>query len=93
MNIAHPKRLHTALPTLAAWVACFRTAPIPVMAGTAAAIGELIDHEDAVDAHTIAESIGADPLMTLKLLSHVGTVSRRETPGRRRFRRWRWGGC
>jgi HD-like signal output (HDOD) protein len=79
MNSATSKRLHAPLPTLAAWVAHFRAAPIPVMAGTAAAIGELIDHEDAVDAHTIAESIGADPLMTLKLLSHVGTVSRRET--------------
>jgi HD-like signal output (HDOD) protein len=73
------QRLNAPLPNLAAWVARFRAMPIPVMAGTAAAIGELIDHEDAVDAHTIAESIGADPLMTLKLLSHVGTVSRRET--------------
>ncbi len=79
MNTTSSKRLHAPLPTLAAWVAHFRAAPIPVMAGTAAAIDELIDHEDAVDAHTIAESIGADPLMTLKLLSHVGTVSRRET--------------
>jgi HD-like signal output (HDOD) protein len=79
MNTATPKRLHTALPNLAAWVAHFRAAPIPVMAGTAAAIGELIDHEEVVDAHTIAESIGADPLMTLKLLSHIGTVSRRQT--------------
>lgn len=72
-------RLHAPLPNLVAWVARFRAMPIPVMAGTAAAISELIDHEEAVDAHTIAESIGADPLMTLKLLSHVGTVSRRET--------------
>ena len=79
MNTATLKRLHTPLSSLAAWVAHFRTASIPVMAGTAAAIGELIDHEDVVDAHTIAESIGTDPLMTLKLLSHVGTVSRRET--------------
>ena len=79
MTTATLKRLHAPPPNLAAWVACLRTAPIPVMAGTAAAIGELIDHEDAVDAHTIAESIGADPLMTLKLLSHVGTVSRRDT--------------
>ena len=79
MNTTTLKRLHAPLPTLAAWVAHFRAAPIPVMAGTAAAIDELIDHEDAVDAHTIAESIGADPLMTLKLLSHVGTVSRRDT--------------
>jgi HD-like signal output (HDOD) protein len=79
MNTPTRMRLHTAPPSLARWLAHFRAAPIPVMAGTAAAIGELIDHEDAVDAHTIAESIGADPLMTLKLLSHVGTVSRRET--------------
>jgi len=79
MNTTALKRLHSPLPSLAAWVAHFRTAPIPVMAGTATAIGELIEHEDAVDAHTIAESIGADPLMTLKLLSHVGMVSRRET--------------
>jgi HD-like signal output (HDOD) protein len=79
MNTANFQRLHAPLPNLAAWVARFRAMPIPVMAGTAAAIGELIDHEDAVDAHTIAESIGADPLMTLKLLSHVGTVSRRDT--------------
>ena len=79
MNTATPKRLHAPLPNLAAWIAHFRAAPIPVMAGTAAAIGELIDHEDSVDAHTIAESIGADPLMTLKLLSHVGTAIRRDT--------------
>jgi HD-like signal output (HDOD) protein len=64
---------------LAAWVAHFRKAPIPVLKSTAAAIGELIDHEDAVDAHALAEAIGADPLMTLKLLSHVATASRRET--------------
>jgi HD-like signal output (HDOD) protein len=76
---AHPQRLHAPLPSLAAWIAHFRAAPIPVLAGTAAAIGELIDHEDAVDAHMLAEAIGADPLMTLKLLSHVGTTSRRET--------------
>jgi HD-like signal output (HDOD) protein len=79
MNTPALQRLHAPLPHLAAWVAHFRAAPIPVLAGTAAAIGELIGHEDAVDAHTIAEAIGADPLMTLKLLSHVGTVSRRET--------------
>ncbi len=79
MNTANFQRLYAPLPNLAAWVARFRAMPIPVMAGTAAAIGELIDHEDVVDAHTIAESIGADPLMTLKLLSHVGTVSRRDT--------------
>lgn len=79
MSIATLRRLHAPLPHLTAWVTHFRAAPIPVLAGTAAAIAELAAHEDAVDAHTIAEAIGADPLMTLKLLSHVGMVSRRET--------------
>jgi HD-like signal output (HDOD) protein len=79
MDTATFNRLHAPLPSLAAWLAHFRSAPIPVLAGTAAAIAELVDYEDAVDAHTIAEAIGADPLMTLKLLSHVGMVSRRET--------------
>jgi HD-like signal output (HDOD) protein len=79
MNTPAVLRLHAPLPHLAAWVAHLHAAPIPVMAGTAAAIAELAAHEEVVDAHTIAESIGADPLMTLKLLSHVGTANRRET--------------
>jgi HD-like signal output (HDOD) protein len=79
MNTPAVLRLHAPLPHLAAWVAHLHAAPIPVMAGTAAAIAELAAHEEAVDAHTIAESIGADPLMTLKVLSHVGTANRRET--------------
>lgn len=77
--IAAPPRLLTPLPSLAAWVAHFRTAPIPVLARTAAAVRELAANEDAVDAHLLADEIGADPLMTLKLLSHVGSTSRRET--------------
>jgi HD-like signal output (HDOD) protein len=32
-----------------------------------------------VDAHLLAELVGNDPLMTLSLLAHVGTTSRRET--------------
>jgi HD-like signal output (HDOD) protein len=32
-----------------------------------------------VDAHLLAETVAADPLMTLKLLAHVGSNSRRET--------------
>lgn len=72
-------RLQAPLPNLPAWASYFRSAPIPVLASTAAALAELAANEDAVDAHLIAEAIGADPLMTLQLLSHVGTTSRRET--------------
>jgi HD-like signal output (HDOD) protein len=54
-----------------AWVACFRQAEIPVLSGTALALEELRANEDEVDARTIAEAIGNDPLMTLKVLAHV----------------------
>lgn len=60
------------LPDLAAWVACFRSAEIPVLAETAGAIEAMRANEDQVDAHGIAEWVAADPLMTLKLLAHAG---------------------
>jgi HD-like signal output (HDOD) protein len=76
---AAPLHLVRALPDLGRWLAHFRCTPIPVLAPTAAAVAELAEHEDAVDAHMLAETIANDPLMTLKLLAHVGTASRRET--------------
>jgi len=78
-DLATSPRLEAPLPSLAAWVAHFRDAPIPVLASTAASLGELAANEDAVDAHLLAEAIGADPMMTLRLLAHVGTHSRRAT--------------
>jgi HD-like signal output (HDOD) protein len=66
--------LEAALPDLGAWTAHFLHAPIPVLAGTAERIEQLRENEDAVDAHLIAEAIGADPLMSLKLLAHVAGV-------------------
>jgi HD-like signal output (HDOD) protein len=72
-------RLETPLHSLAAWVAHFRNAPIPVLARTAETLRELAANEDAVDAHLLGETIDDDPLMTLMLLSHVGTTTRRET--------------
>jgi HD-like signal output (HDOD) protein len=74
-----PVHLVRALPDLGRWLAHFRAAPIPVLGTTAAEVAELIDHEDAIDAHILAETVANDPLMTLKLLAHVGTTSRRAT--------------
>jgi HD-like signal output (HDOD) protein len=73
------QRLSRPLPNLAAWLAHVRAAPIPVLTTTANAVRELAENEDAVDAHLLADSIGGDPLMTLKLLAHVGSRSRRDT--------------
>ncbi len=66
--IQHP------LPSLAAWVDAFADADIPVLASSVTEVGLLYAIEEArgtMDAHTLAESLGADPLMTLKVLVHV----------------------
>lgn len=76
---ATPARIHRPLRDLSAWLAYFRAAPIPVLDATALAVRELALNEDAVDAHLLGETVAADPLMTLKLLAHVGSNSRRET--------------
>lgn len=72
-------RIERPLRDLATWAAYFRAAPIPVLDATADEVRELAANEDAVDAHRLAEIVAADPLMTLKLLAHVGTKTRRET--------------
>lgn len=62
------------LTTLAAWVEAFANADIPILAESASEIALLREIEDArsdMDAHTIAESLGNDPLTTLKVLVHV----------------------
>lgn len=61
---------------LAAWVRAFDSHELPILADTARLIEELRAVEDDVDAHMIAEGIGEDPLMTLKLLRHVAQLRR-----------------
>ena len=66
----------TARPTprdVDGWVRYFRQLEIPVLASTAAALEELREIEDDVDARMISEVIGRDPLMTLKVLVHAST--------------------
>ncbi len=61
---------------LAGWAALFRPDALPVLDTTAAELDALRDHEDAVDAHLLTETVAADPLLTLKLLAHVGHLLR-----------------
>lgn len=77
--IATPARIERPLRDLSAWVAHFRSAPIPVLDSTFETLQALAANQDDVDAHTLAETIASDPMMTLKLLAHVGSHSRRET--------------
>jgi len=69
-----PTLLTRPPPDLAGWAALFDAAALPVLAETAEAIEAWRAHEDAVDAHGLAESIAHDPLMTLKLYAHLATT-------------------
>jgi HD-like signal output (HDOD) protein len=81
MLCTDPAMLERPLADLAAWTAHFLRAPIPVLADTVRALAELREHEDAVDAHLLAEAIADDPLMTLKLLAHVAGVRSHRASG------------
>jgi HD-like signal output (HDOD) protein len=68
-----------ALPDLQAWTAHFLAAPIPVLADTAELLETCRANEDTVDAHLLAGTISADPLMSLKLMAHVAGVRSRSS--------------
>jgi HD-like signal output (HDOD) protein len=64
-----------APPHLAAWTTRLRDACIPVLSGTAEELALLQQVEETrgnVDARMIADAVASDPLMTLKILKHVG---------------------
>ena len=75
--------LATAVPPIrplprdvAGWAARFEPSALPVLASTAAEIEALRPAEEALDAHTLAEAVGTDPLLTLKVLAHVAQLRR-----------------
>lgn len=62
------------LTDVMAWTRFLRSAPIPVLADTAAALTALSEVENRtgnVDAHMIGEAISNDPLMTLRLFAYM----------------------
>lgn len=67
--------LSRPLPHLQAWTTHLRDQPIPVLESTAlglAALAQLEDERGCVDAAMITRVVEADPLMTLRLMVHVG---------------------
>lgn len=63
-----------ALPTLTAWTEALAGADIPVLPSSKSEVALLSQMEDArgnVDANMLTQSLGGDPLMTLKVLAHV----------------------
>lgn len=76
MATAVPAPIDRAPRDIAGWAARFDVATLPVLGATAAEIALLRENEDAVDAHLLTETVAADPLLTLKLLSHVARLRR-----------------
>jgi HD-like signal output (HDOD) protein len=61
---------------LAGWSASFDVASLPILDETALTLEAARANEDAIDAHALAETIAGDPLLTLKLLAHLGYLRR-----------------
>lgn len=73
--------IETALPSLRAWADALSRVEIPVLPGSVAELTQLREIEDTrgtLDAHTLAESLAHDPLMTLKVLVHVSRLCTRQ---------------
>ncbi len=60
--------------SLGQWAAHFDPMTLPVLPATAAELEALRALEDSVDAHTLAEAVADDPLMSLKVMSHVASL-------------------
>lgn len=64
---------------LPGWLARFRGAPIPILGATAELLQALASRQEELDAHMLADALGADPLLTVRLLAHVAATCRRTT--------------
>ena len=76
MPATQPPFIERAPRDVSGWAGLFAHAQLPVLASTATVLEEMRLIEDAVDAHMLADAIGTDPLMTLKLLAHVAHLRR-----------------
>jgi HD-like signal output (HDOD) protein len=74
--VVDPDFITHAPRDVAQWAARFRPEQLPVLDATAATLEDYREVEDEVDARLLAETIATDPLMTLKLLAHVGRLRR-----------------
>jgi HD-like signal output (HDOD) protein len=59
---------------LAHWLSRFAADRLPVLAETANELERLRSIEESVDARLLADVVGSDPLMTIKVLAHVAAL-------------------
>ena len=68
--------LATALRDLPSWLDYLSRIEIPVLPATVTRLGELALLEDDVDAHSIADVVARDPMMSAKLYRHIASLRR-----------------
>jgi len=74
-NLRSSSPAPASLPrTLSGWAARFDPAALPVLEATTLSVEELRPLEEEVDAHQLAETLAGDPLMTLRIMSHVARL-------------------
>ena len=84
MNAPATPHLNRPLSSLEAWTRHFSEQPIPVLQESAQAVLALAERDaggdEGVDAQLIVKAVGQDPLMALRILSHVARqrTARRE---------------
>lgn len=78
---AEPAFIVHAPKDVAGWARLFRPESLPVLSSTAFALEDFREREDDLDAKTLAEVVASDPLMTLKLMAHVGQMRRQRRDG------------
>lgn len=78
LSIAEKKAAFVTRPPkdVGAWASFFDPLALPVLAATASEIEAFRTVEDEVDAHLLADAFGADPLLVLKVLSHLARLRR-----------------
>lgn len=68
--------LATALRDLPSWLDYLCRVEVPVLPATVTRLGELALLEDDVDAHSIADVVARDPMMSAKLYRHIASLRR-----------------
>lgn len=77
-SIAEKKAAFVTRPPrdVRAWASFFDPVALPVLAASAGEIEVLRAVEDEVDAHLLADAFGSDPLLLLKVMSHIARLRR-----------------
>ncbi|MCV2218909.1 MULTISPECIES: HDOD domain-containing protein [unclassified Thauera] len=68
--------LHSPLPSVGAYVAYFTQRPLPVLRRTARELEALHREPEHAESRQLASIVQADPLMTMRLLTHLETHRR-----------------